>query len=111
MNHWDNAEIRFRKKQVANFEQSFLNTLLAYIRRVSRVYLHMHADMKPCHQRVLRLIERSVCLDIFPFHLKFTTGRIFRRPIFSHRIRVFSGLSLKMPCEILASVTRSNRFS
>lgn len=30
MNHWDNAEIRFRREQVANFEQSFLYTARVY---------------------------------------------------------------------------------
>lgn len=42
----------------------------------------------PTRSRAVRLIERSPRLDIFPFHLKFTTGWIFLRPIFSHRNRV-----------------------
>lgn len=42
----------------------------------------------PTRSRAVRLIERSLRLDIFPFHLKFTTGWIFLRPIFSHRNRV-----------------------
>lgn len=110
MNHWDNAEIRFRRKQVANFEQSFLYTARVYTRRVSRVYLHMHADMKPCHQRVVRLIERSVCLDIFPFHLKFTTGYILRYFLIGSAF--FRDYRLRRtPCVKSWYRLRSNRFS
>lgn len=46
-----------------------------------------------CRHEAVRLIERSLRLDIFPFHLKFTTGRIFPHILSSESRYVFPGSS------------------
>ena len=69
-----------------------------------------------CRHEAVRLIERSLWLDIFPFHLKFTTGRIFPHILSSESRYVFPGSSRNLArsressSRKLRSLGRSNPF-